>query len=344
MYLVRSGAAEQIEHLIHAHGENPMALIHRVGLRQAQFRDPDTYIAYQKLAELMEVSAAQCNNPFFGLDLAARQTIRVLGDLPMIVSRTPTVGEALTTVNKYLYLHASGVAVNQIQRGDKVRLHLEFAMAGGYGIDQLIQMSVAHLAMFMAGLLNVPRFAVPLYLRQPAPTGFKATQVPPYQQVRFGQAFDGLYFDAQQLESENHHDEASLNTHLTTYLKKLQSRYPNRLEDQVKDVISRLLPTGDCTVEWVASALGMHPRTLQSRLKATGTAYRELLQDTRRALAEQHLRYDTMSITDLALQLGYAEVAVFSRHFRLWTGLSPRQWRKSQREAALVAGRRGQIE
>ena len=36
------------------------------------------------------------------------------------------------------------------------------------------------------------------------------------------------------------------------------------------------------------------------------------------------------SITDIALQLGYAETAVFSRHFRRWTGKSPRQWRQEK--------------
>ena len=35
-----------------------------------------------------------------------------------------------------------------------------------------------------------------------------------------------------------------------------------------------------------------------------------------------------MSITDLAFKLGYAEPSVFSRSFKQWTGLSPRQWQQ----------------
>jgi AraC-like DNA-binding protein len=35
-----------------------------------------------------------------------------------------------------------------------------------------------------------------------------------------------------------------------------------------------------------------------------------------------------MSVTDLALNLGYADVSVFSRHFKQWTGLSPRNWQQ----------------
>ncbi len=55
-----------------------------------------------------------------------------------------------------------------------------------------------------------------------------------------------------------------------------------------------------------------------------------MLQDTRLGIARQHLQQQKMSITDLALNLGYADIAVFSRHFKRWTGLSPRQWRTQQ--------------
>ena len=36
---------------------------------------------------------------------------QTLGDLPMLVSRAETVGDALARVNDYLYLHSSGVTL-----------------------------------------------------------------------------------------------------------------------------------------------------------------------------------------------------------------------------------------
>ncbi|MGQ7248066.1 helix-turn-helix domain-containing protein [Halomonas sp. V046] len=329
MYLVRSGAAEQIERLIHDCGENPVAIIRQAGLRQSQFRDPDTYIAYHKLAELLELGALRCQRPLFGLELVARQTLGVLGDLPIIVSRATTVGEALTAANNFLYLHASGICVEQRRQADRVRLALTLNTQSAMGIRQLMQLSVAHLALFVAGLLDRNRLTIALYLRQPAPEVLQPTG---FRQVYFDQAFDGIYLDARDLESPSHRDEARLNEHLRLYLAKLQSHYPGCLEDQVQDTISRLLPTGECSVDWVASALGLHPRTLQIRLKQAGTSYRNMLQATRQGLAERLLREGKIAVTDLALQLGYSEVAVFSRHFRRWTGQSPRQWQASQRE------------
>ncbi len=331
MYLVRSGAVAGLEKLVHALGGNPIDVIRAAGLSQSQFRDPDNYIAYDKLAELMEICSQRCGSPLFGLQLAQRQTSTVLGALPLIVSQTRTVGESLDAAARYLYLHASGVHINRELRGHVARLTLTMDFDSPRGIDQLMQMSVGHLATFVAGLLNVNRFGLTLHLRQAWPGELADSQTSQFRRVRFSEKFDGINIDARKIESQTHLDKAALNEHLGGYLAQLQNRYPDDLEHQVKDVIGRLLPVGECSIDRVAATLSMHPRTLQSRLRNDRKSYREILQETRQGLAEHHLRYGFGSITDLALQLGYAEVAVFSRHFKRWTGLPPREWQKRHR-------------
>ena len=331
MYLVRSGAAAGLEQLVHELGSNPVDIIHSAGLSPSQFRDPDGYIAYDKLAGLLELCSRRCAAPMFGLQLAQRQSANVLGALPVIVSGSGTVGEALDAVGRYLYLHASGVHIAREVRGHVARLTLTLDFDSPHGIDQLMQMSVGHLANFMAVLLNSDRFGMTLHLRQAAPGELADSRKPLFRRIRFGERFDGTNIDARKIESPVHVDQSALSAHLRGYLEQLQNRYPDDLEHQVKDVIGRLLPVGECSIERVAATLNMHPRTLQSRLRNDQTSYREILQDTRQGLAEHHLRYGAGSITDLALQLGYAEVAVFSRHFKRWSGVSPREWQKRHR-------------
>ncbi|EGM68256.1 AraC family transcriptional regulator [Shewanella sp. HN-41] len=330
MYLVRSGSVAQFEQLVLELGENPIEMIQQAGLRQAQFRDPNTYIAYPRLAELLEIAAQCCQQPLFGLMLAQRQTLHVLGDLPMLVSRAATVAEALARVNDYLYLHASGVSLQLQPQGDIVRLALSINVHSPRGIEQLMQMSVAQLAMFVSNLLNMNIGTIPLYLCQGKPSGPESQRFAHL--VRFREPFDGVILKTSQLLGRNYHDEEALNRHLQLHLQYLQSRYPDNLADQARDLIHRLLPTGECCIERVSTALGLHERTLQTRLKATGQSYRLLLQDVRQNIAQQQLSYGTQTITELALQLGYAEVAVFSRHFKTWTGLSPKQWQQQYRK------------
>jgi AraC-like DNA-binding protein len=63
---------------------------------------------------------------------------------------------------------------------------------------------------------------------------------------------------------------------------------------------------------------------MQRKLKARGVSFRKLLDDTRRQLAEQYLKDSTLSVSEIAYLLGFAEVSSFSRAFRRWTGHAPR--------------------
>ena len=66
---------------------------------------------------------------------------------------------------------------------------------------------------------------------------------------------------------------------------------------------------------------------MQRRLEQCGSSYGELLRDTRLNMATELLKYSRLSVTEIALNLGYADIAVFSRNLKAWTGSSPREFR-----------------
>jgi AraC-like DNA-binding protein len=47
-------------------------------------------------------------------------------------------------------------------------------------------------------------------------------------------------------------------------------------------------------------------------------------------MAIKHLKQQNLSITQLASMLGYSETSAFSRAFKRWFGVSPKQWRGHQ--------------
>lgn len=327
MFLVRSGAIEGYTRFVAGLGENPVRLLSTAGLGESLLRNPNTYLSYSKVAELLEMTAVACNEPLFGLRLARTQTSSVLGDIGMTISQQPTVRDALTNIEKYLYLHARGVHVLQRQRGDELRLKLKFEITSPRGLNQLIQMSVGQLANFAGEILAAPRHTIPVMLCQPAPISDIGLQ--------YGKTYAGIVFDASSdciripaklLERKPHRDEEALRRHFEDYIQLLKQRYPDNLQDQVRDIIGQALPSGECSLKRVAASLELHPRVLQKRLRLEGSSYVKLLQETRLTIAKEHLRFKSMSITDLALNLGYADVSVFSRSFRRLTGMSARQW------------------
>lgn len=77
----------------------------------------------------------------------------------------------------------------------------------------------------------------------------------------------------------------------------------------------------------IARTLNLSSRSLRRRLDDEGTSFRDLVEDTRRQLAEQMLGTTDMKLDELAVHLGYADTASFTRAFRRWHGVSPGQHR-----------------
>jgi AraC-like DNA-binding protein len=77
---------------------------------------------------------------------------------------------------------------------------------------------------------------------------------------------------------------------------------------------------------------GVTLRTLQRRLSAQGTSFREIVEDTRRSIALERIHQGTEALGDISVRLGYSDPASLSRAVRKWTENSPRALRKGDRD------------
>ncbi len=121
------------------------------------------------------------------------------------------------------------------------------------------------------------------------------------------------------------------------YLAQLHDRimedYVSRLSEvrlirSVQKVLAAQLPDGQVTVDAVAKELGMSTRKLQRDLKLEGTTYQDLLNSTRKDLAQRYVKDSRNDLTEVAFILGFADLSTFSRSFKRWTGVSPSRYRK----------------
>jgi AraC-like DNA-binding protein len=79
----------------------------------------------------------------------------------------------------------------------------------------------------------------------------------------------------------------------------------------------------------LAVTLCVSERTLQRRLTERGLSYRVLLDQVRYQQARELLRARRMTIEQIAVALGYSEMAAFTRAFTRWFGASPSSYRRS---------------
>lgn len=102
-------------------------------------------------------------------------------------------------------------------------------------------------------------------------------------------------------------------------------------------MVARRLLAGRPPIWTVARGVAMSVRTLQRRLAERGWSYSELVDDVRRVLARRRVVQPSTPFGEVASDLGFAEQASFTRAFRRWTGLTPREYRRRWGQA--VKGR-----
>ena len=81
------------------------------------------------------------------------------------------------------------------------------------------------------------------------------------------------------------------------------------------------------TMEQTASKLFMNERTMRRKLEQEGTSFGEILEDVRSSLAKDYLKTTKMTTEDVAVLVGFSDVANFRRAFKKWTGCTPTDFR-----------------
>ncbi len=105
---------------------------------------------------------------------------------------------------------------------------------------------------------------------------------------------------------------------------------PHKVASEVRRLLIDLLPSGKANQELVSNRLNRSASTLQRQLQGEGKNYREVLESTQRSLAETYLRDNKHTHAQIAYLLGFSEQSNFSRAFKRWTLMSPRQYQASQ--------------
>jgi AraC-like DNA-binding protein len=96
----------------------------------------------------------------------------------------------------------------------------------------------------------------------------------------------------------------------------------------------------EVSVDDAARALRTSSRTLQRRLRRAGTSFSAELTEARIRAGKERMRATDDKLTVIALEVGCASPQHFSTMFRKHTGMTPSEWRRTQR-ATLSAVRAG---
>lgn len=105
-------------------------------------------------------------------------------------------------------------------------------------------------------------------------------------------------------------------------------RNMDSLSAQVRTRLRAIAPPDWPGLDEMAGSLGAAPSTFRRRLGAEGTTFQTLKNELRRDMAITALREESVSIADLAQDLGFTEASAFHRAFVKWTGMRPSDYRR----------------
>ncbi len=121
-----------------------------------------------------------------------------------------------------------------------------------------------------------------------------------------------------------------LEQHADALLERLPCR--RTLDERVRVLIERSLPTGPPVVDEMASSMGMSPRSLRRHLADLGTSVSRIVAEVRRDQAFALLNSSEKSVGEIAYEIGFSEPSAFNRAFKRWTGRTPLDHRRCVRD------------
>ena len=327
--LVRATALRGYRELVRELGGKPAPLLSRYGIPGGVEYQEDAFVSFSAYVHLLEASAAELECPDFGLRMSRWQGLDVFGPVAVIAKNAATVLDGVQAVARFLYVHSPALTLTlepPTEKGNFV-FTFELSESGLYEVIQAYEISMATAARIVH-LLGGPE-------ARPRTVWFMHDQQGPdesYRQVlgcpvRFGRSSCGfeLRRSLARRRIESADPEASRLAAKYLAAKYLPSSAP--LSQRVAQLAHQLLPTGQCSVEAIATQLAVHPRTLQRRLAAEGMRCQDVIDEERRAQALKHLAKPGLELSQVAGMLGYTEQSALNRSCRRWFGKTPGQVR-----------------
>ncbi|MCK0162543.1 AraC family transcriptional regulator [Marinobacter sp. S6332] len=285
--------------------------------------------------------------------LARELRVTIHGTLGFAALTSPTFAGALDSVRRYLQLRAPFLSMSQSETDEHVLVKLctEFDVPSLYPFlaetvsatlvmltEQLLDRSDAEKRGFALDHGKLPGVTVRLSGAEPAYYHQFADQLPV--KFQYDQPDEMLVLPKTLLDVRMRLADADASRLARD---ECEFELQKALKDQgdlamaVRNML-RMMPGPLPSLEAMAERFCVSSRTLKRRLAERETSYREIVESVLKDRAIQLLRYTNQSVSEIAYELGYADLSNFSRAFKKWTGKSASEFREGGPDPAPELG------
>jgi AraC-like DNA-binding protein len=298
--------------------------------------EPERIISMRNYFALLEAAARETGDEHFGVSMAEHFEVDDLGAFGRLLTGAPTLRRAIETCNGLVQSYSPAMSCRLESDGERVRWQYQLAgVRDSLEGRRLDCENTLYLFRTLIRLAAGPNWQ---------PDEIVVGQATPHQlrvfEARLGapvRRLDGnwaLVFPRDLLGLPMTYAKPLGETEQQALHTRLKSTAPDDcFAGAVKAIVRSQLCGGYPEISAAARSTGLSVRTLQRRLADESLVYSDLVTDVRRDLALEMLSDPSQRQLDVAMSLGYADAANFTRAFRHWTGVTPREFRRALERA-----------
>ena len=313
---------------LESYGCDSGELFRKAGLDPAKLRQSGARYPIAAANRLWKLARESSADPCLGLKAAAFWHPTALHALGYAWLASDSLIEALTRLVRYYRIVTDTDRLELHESAREATLRLHTVDADLRGIDEIYDGFFATLVRMCRNSCSdrfKPQSIAMIRPRPALPAAFEDFFRAP---IAYSAGEDRIVFERSRLReplpTANVEVAHASDQIITNYLAHLdRSAVSMRVRARLIDE----LPSGRVSQASIARTLNMSLRSLQRRLAEEGTTYKQLLDETRRELAEQYVRQSRLSLGEITFLLGFSEPGNFTRAFKRWTGKPPSEFR-----------------
>lgn len=329
---VRVGSLCETPALLRELGVSPERVMAPFGLSESFLKNPDNTILFSVFGAYLNACARFSACPHFGLLAGQRRDVTALGAIGVLAKNSQDVETALNELVRNFALHNRAATLSLKESAANIVVCFDVVDPTTEGVDHIFDGAMAILFNFFKGTCGLHWAPVEVWLSRHKPEGEMFYQRFFGAPIRFGMEQTALLIRSDSLKTKIVDSDAYLRHHFQRHVEQLRILSNEDFQARAYRLLVCLLEVNECSLDNLARKFSIHPRTLNRRLKDSGTNYRELHNRARHDAARQALRQTNQSIDAIAAHLGYSAVSAFSRAFTLWEGATPSDWRNANKK------------
>ncbi|MBW4090024.1 MAG: AraC family transcriptional regulator [Proteobacteria bacterium] len=326
---IQAVAATGIAAFIAAHGAAAGRVFATAGLAPDTFAHPHHRLPLVAYCDLFEQAARQTGIDTFGLRFGLARATDALGEVGDLALTAPTLAAALAALCRFFPALQEHSSLTLHREGALVRLDYQIRDGRIVQRRQDAELTIGVLVALLRRVLGASWAPEAIEFEHVRPAGRAGVETLLGAPVGFSAAANTVIFRATALAAPMPAPDLRRAGALEARLAhEAAAARPDDLVGEVRQQIRAALVAGTVGLAPIARRQGMSEPSLYRALRSRGVEFSELVRALRRELALGYLAEPHLSLTEIALLLGYSELSAFSRAFRAWTGLSPAAWRR----------------